>query len=689
MGRHTAVKAKVKTKQQGQRTSRFHFKHWRIQSKILFGYLLVILLALISVFVGVSGINTLSKSNLPLLQETNSLDQTLSQMDLAMKNLLIIDQTNPSFYEAGTSEHFEQFVEFGALAQSKIKALSAHELLVDNPGVQTALSEMEANLASYQSNLIAIKELMIERGYDSTGLMSLLTAGARSVETAISSVPDSEKLNALFLSARLNERSYLLTNNKDYIPKMFDNLTALKAEVKALNLPENQTSSIENYINQYTTALNDVIIKEKALGSKTNEGRTYESQLSTQKLKISLENCLTLIQADIAAYTQKIFMMSLLSALALVVISIPFSLMTASIITKPVKGLNTMLNEIANGQGDLSQRLQLDSLEEMGTLAKLFNTFIEKIGTVVGNVKEDTIVLAHSTEEIDAAVASANGHINDIAGEIQDMSEGIQNTAAIIEETTASIQELSNSAGQISHEAAIVAENSSCVLAKSEQGVADLSTVVSSIQKVQETSKTLNTVFGDLKHSSSEIIAIVGLINAVAEQTSLLALNASIEAARAGEHGKGFAVVAGEVRKLSDESKVSAERISHIIKTITAQIEKASETITENEHLVLQSVSFTERTDLTFREILSLVGDVVYKIKVISESSLTQSHISEDMTRAVDELSKVVQSNAHMSERINLNIQGQVSTFEQIQASMSELNQLAKRLKIESDKFKI
>jgi methyl-accepting chemotaxis protein len=665
------------------------FRDLSLQSKILIGYALVMALALASAFVGLTGIKTLTETSLPLIQEANSLNQSLSRMDIEMKAFLISDQTNPQFFETGTSSHFENFNALGKEAETKLVELKNHPSLKGKLAIVTALSDMEQNLTAYENSFIAIKDLLLEKGYDNTGLMGALMTSAASIDTTLRSIPNSEKLSVLFLTARNYERSYLITNNKNYIPKMFDTLATLKGDIQTFGLATDKVLIFEAYVDAYTNALNNVIAKEKALGSKTNEGRTYEIALSTQKLNLTLTETMKLIQSDIQSYSQKAFIIALGSTIALVVFGVILSLLTARIIIKPIKNLNAMLDEIAHGEGDLTLRLHLDSKEELGTMAHLFNTFVIKIATVVQNVKSDTLVLASSAEEIDHAIGSANGHINDIAEEIHAMTQGIQSNAAIIQETTASIQELSSSAVMISQEAHIAAVNSSSVLEKSIQGVEDLSTVVDSIQQVQAASRNLNEVFGGLRTSSLEIVTIVALINAVAEQTSLLALNASIEAARAGEHGRGFAVVAEEVRKLSDQSKVSAEKISGIIKTITKQIETASGTIATNDALVLQSVAYTEKTDATFKEILTLIDDVVYKVNLISASSTSQSQISEDMAKAIEELSKVVSDNAGMSERINVNVQGQVSTFEEIQASMNELNNLAKRLKIESEKFKV
>lgn len=669
--------------------SLLRFKNWRIRSKILIGYALVMVLALASAFVGLSGIKTLSEQSLPLVQMTNNLDEILLKMRIETQAFLIKDQWDPALYESGTSVHYEAFLKLGEDAKSQIGVLKANRQLKDNKEIINALTAMETNLNAYQSNFIAIKDLLLIKGYDTTGQMGDLVNTAASIDGAIRAIPSSDKLSVFLLTARNYERSYLITNNKEYVPKMFNVLSKLKMEIKNFVLSQEQILVFEAHVDAYTDAFNNLITTEKQLGSKTNEGLTYESTVSTQKLTDSLLQVLKLIQTDIAAYSQRAFLTALIAAVALVVFGLLLSVITANIISKPIKKLNGMLDEIAHGEGDLSLRLHLDSKEELGTLAHLFNTFVIKIGAVVRNVKDDTDILAQSAEEIDTAIASANGHINEIAEEIHAMAEGIQNNAAIIQETTASIQELSNSASMISREATVAANNSASVLEKSIQGVEDLNTVVESIQKVQEASKDLSKVFGGLRVSSSEIVTIVALINDVAEQTSLLALNASIEAARAGEHGRGFAVVAEEVRKLSDESKVSAEKISKIIQAITKQIELASGTIDKNDSLVLQSVTYTEKTDATFKEILSLIDDVVYKINVISESSVSQSQISEDMAKAVEELSKVVQDNADMSERINSNIQGQVSTFEEIQASMTELSNLARRLKDESEKFKV
>lgn len=348
-----------------------------------------------------------------------------------------------------------------------------------------------------------------------------------------------------------------------------------------------------------------------------------------------------------------------------------------------------MLKDISEGEGDLTKILEVQTKEEMGLLASLFNQFVGKIREVVVKVKNSSGTLSNYTDEIHSAIEQANDSIEQINVEVQSMIDGLQNNASVVEETTASIQELSSSAQMISKEADLVKQDSEQVLAASRQGVDKLGRVVDSIEQVKVSSESMADVIDTLRASSNEIVDIVNIINAIAEQTSLLALNASIEAARAGEHGRGFSVVAEEVRKLAEQSKGSAFKINDIILQISSDIQGASSTMNKEKSLVDRSVAEAHDTSVSFSKILSLIEGINHKISNISQGAVQQSQISEEMAKAIDELSHIMLENVSSSERIGENIENQVATFEEIAASISELKNMAGILEAETGRFKV
>ncbi|WZL74058.1 methyl-accepting chemotaxis protein [Clostridiaceae bacterium 35-E11] len=358
-------------------------------------------------------------------------------------------------------------------------------------------------------------------------------------------------------------------------------------------------------------------------------------------------------------------------------------------ITKPINNTILMLKDIAEGQGDLTKRLNVHTNDEIEELANWFNVFIEKIQDLVGKVKKNAYTLSEASHQIAMVMEESNKGIEDIARSVNDVSDTFQNNASVVQETTASIEELASSTEVISGEAEKVAEGSKRILDATNRGGENIKEVVAVIHKVQMATDDVYKTIKELKDSSDQIGEIVSLITGISEQTNLLALNAAIESARAGEHGKGFAVVAEEVRKLAEESKESATKINALIHEIQSKSENADHAIKEGQQFVHISVEKADDTHRQFENILGAIEQITQKIDMMSNSSRQQSAISSDMTKAMDEISNKTQDSAGEVQQINAVIEEQVSAFEEITASIDELDHMAKILKENTEKFKV
>lgn len=393
-------------------------------------------------------------------------------------------------------------------------------------------------------------------------------------------------------------------------------------------------------------------------------------------------NTITEASTELRNYSAIIGIISILAILIILY-------MIISKVLKPIKDTTEMLKDIAQGEGDLTKRLDAKTNDEIGEMAKWFNLFVDKIEALVRDVKINIDIVAEGSTEIASCLEQSNKGIDDIAKGIEHVSVSAEVNAGVVEETTASIHEFSNSIDTISEKTRDTFEKSKGVLQIADKGNKIVSEIVQVNNNVKESANEILTSVSDLKNSSDRVKEIVDMITNISEQTNLLALNAAIEAARAGEHGKGFTVVAEEVRCLAEQSKESAAQISLLLNDIKTKADKANEEVIEGQRLSEISVEKSNLVKVHFTEIFTSIETITEKIQLISQSANEQSKISEEMTKSMNDISKSAQDNAEAVQMINGILEEQVTSYGEISSNMDEFKKIAFNLKDSTNSFKI
>jgi methyl-accepting chemotaxis protein/methyl-accepting chemotaxis protein-2 (aspartate sensor receptor) len=295
-------------------------------------------------------------------------------------------------------------------------------------------------------------------------------------------------------------------------------------------------------------------------------------------------------------------------ALIIFVIATLIALLGPLMMSRAIRQITGRIKEITEGDGDLTARIESQRRDEIGELAQQFNAFIKRIDDTLQSVSSSTVSLQHASTEI--AKCS-----QELAALTEQAAANLQQTSASMEQIAAVVNNASDSAQQADK------------LALSTRDLAQQG--LHSMQSVEQTMDTIND-------SSSEISNIVSLIESIAFQTNILALNASVEAARAGEHGRGFAVVAQEVRILASRSSDASKGIA---KLINASLSRTK-----------SGVDQVKKTGATMQEMVKSIERVADVIAEISAGAKEQSVGIGQVNDAVNELDSMTQHNASMVE---------------------------------------
>ena len=330
-------------------------------------------------------------------------------------------------------------------------------------------------------------------------------------------------------------------------------------------------------------------------------------------------------------------------------------------ISAPLNNAVEAMKDISEGEGDLTRRLTVSGTDEIGQLALSFNGFISKIQDLIRQVTASTSQLSAAAEEMSM-----------ITGETR---TGVQRQQSETSLVATAINEMSSTVHEVASNAEIAASAANQADTEAEQGKQVVNTTISSINTLASEVEKAASVINQLEEDSDSIGSVLEVIQGIAEQTNLLALNAAIEAARAGEQGRGFAVVADEVRSLASRTQQSTQEIQAMIERLQKGSRDAVNVMESGQNQAQVTVKQAALAETALSEISGAVAQINEMNAHIAEASRQQGTVVEEINVNIVNITQVADDSANGAD--------------QLSAASQELANLAVDLEAQVSHFKI
>lgn len=493
-------------------------------------------------------------------------------------------------------------------------------------------------------------------------------------------------------------RGFMLYEDETYREE-FESETALSIELENTALGLSDSKELTDLISKKVEwgMLTDEALAEYDEGNTdrvneimTEEALPLERELTAgfSRLADEREEEITKIGEQVIKNGDRVVLVSFIMMIFVLVLSVVIAYLTSINITRPIHVVMKRMQAISAGNLSL-EPLEITEKDETGKLSVSMNKMQKTVKSVMKGIANATEELNSHSEELTQSASEVKSGSEQVAITMQELATGSEtqattasNLAVVMENFTKKVQSTNQSGEKI--------KNSSMgVLSMTSEGKQYMEDTSRQMAKIDAIVQDAVAKMATLDNQTQEINNLVVIIQKIADQTNLLALNAAIEAARAGEQGRGFAVVADEVRKLAEQVAVSIADITGFVEKIQTESKRVSDSLQSGYAEVEEGTSQIAKTGQTFNQINTSVTTMVDGIKGISENLESIKFNSEIMNSSIEEIASVSEESAAGVEQTSAASQQITSSMEEVAGSSEQLANLAENLTEMVSHFKL
>lgn len=659
------------------------FHDWRIKAKILFLAIAILTAMTVVVLADHLLMRQMASEDMDLIQSTKTLGQSIQNMSYGYVRFLAEDDDNLDFYTSGTSPNLDTVQNSEKNALEQIEKIQNHKTYskLKTKSTDSELIEIQKTLSQFENQTMESAKISKERGFIAVGKVSELNASANALFASLQKIDDPDIFSYMFMLKKY-ETTYLVGRERIMATKLLIELGDVDEMVKE------QPDDIKKETLLRRDRYKKIFSELKGLNELLEE--TRYSQLNVAKNMINQVEVFSLqMKEKLDQHIENEMAKGKIFAFLVTLISLLFAFFIARFISISIQRVNMRLFEMSQGGGDLTPRLAVESDEELGTLARLFNEFMDHISYLVRKTKGHSVEIAHSSEKIHMATAHANDMIAQVSGEMRQIVSGLHTTTAALRQTDSGIDSLSSSTSKVSKQSTNAAQNMGTMVSASHAGMEKLESAVEAIFSVEKQMSTLFERLESLYQFSEEIHGAVELVHNLSKRTGLLALNASIEAARAGEAGRGFNVVATEIRHLADESQMSSKVMSEVIEKITSGITGVHGSMKEELKSLLDASRKTGQTKQDFESILQITQEIDAQMQNIKKASQEQETVFGESAKALHSLFSQAEKTEQSALSIEKSMEKQGEALSQIEKAIEQLQNVSFELTETTGRFQV